>query len=218
MVNTNFRRAAPVTFDWKDLGLFMVLDVESVGLHGEGFAVGYVVADSLGFEHVNAVLSCDPAAAKGEQENRDWVAAHVPHMTHTHATPREVRDAFWAEWLHWKQRGARLVADCAWPVEARFLMQCVDDAPREREWEGPYPLHDLASVFLAHGRDPLATSPRLPRETPAHHPLADARQSARLLIGALQRSAEAPYVVGENSPEETEFFWPGLSQAAPLAD
>jgi hypothetical protein len=46
---------------------------------------------------------------------------------------------------------------------------------------GPYPLHDLASILLAHGRDPLAKNERLPEELPEHDPLNDARQSARLL-------------------------------------
>jgi hypothetical protein len=79
-----------------------------------------------------------------------------------------------------------LAADCAWPVEARFLAACVDDQPEQRAWEGPYPLIDIASVRLAAGLDPLATVERLPSEMPAHDPLADARQSARLLIEALK--------------------------------
>jgi hypothetical protein len=40
--------------------------------------------------------------------------------------------------------------------------------------------------ILALGRDPLATNERLPDELPAHNPLCDARQSARLLIEALR--------------------------------
>jgi hypothetical protein len=72
-----------------------------------------------------------------------------------------------------------------WPVEAHFLSECVADRPQEREWQGPYPLLDVASVRLAAGLDPLATVDRLPSELPAHDPLADSRQSARLLVEAL---------------------------------
>jgi hypothetical protein len=54
-----------------------------------------------------------------------------------------------------------------------------------REWGGPYPLHDLASVQLALGLDPLAVNERLPDEMPEHHPLMDDRQSARQLVSAL---------------------------------
>ena len=166
---------------------FMVFDVESIGLHGEGFAVGYVVINSVGETLEEATIACDPDQADGKSENRKWVAENVPVMTATHHTPFDVREDFWSAWLRWKEQGAVLVADCCWPVEARFLAACVDDAKRLREWEGPYPLHDVASVLLALGRDPLATNERLPRELPAHHPLNDARQSARLLLEALAR-------------------------------
>jgi hypothetical protein len=80
---------------------------------------------------------------------------------------------------------------CAWPVEARFLAACVDDNPMTHEWSGPYPLHDLASVLMAAGRDPLAKNERLPGELPEHDPLADARQSARLLLAALAPATTA---------------------------
>jgi hypothetical protein len=55
---------------------------------------------------------------------------------------------------------------------------------------GPYPLHEIASFMTAAGMDPMATYARLPDELPKHHPLADARQSARLLWLAVSRIAE----------------------------
>jgi hypothetical protein len=165
--------------------LFMVFDVESIGLHGEGFAVGYVVVNRRGEVLEEDCFCCDPEQADGKPKNRAWVMENVPAMPTTHPTPFDVRENFWARWLRWKNDGAVLVADCCWPVEARFLAACVDDAKTRREWEGPYPLHDLASVLLALGRDPLATNERLLTELPAHHPLNDARQSARLLVEAL---------------------------------
>jgi hypothetical protein len=39
--------------------------------------------------------------------------------------------------------------------------------------------------MLLSGRDPLATYERLPNELPAHDPMADARQSARLWLECL---------------------------------
>lgn len=166
--------------------LFMVFDVESVGLHGEGFAVAWVVIDRSGKVIASAAYSCDPGHANGDEEGRVWVAQHVtvPPVGHKDY-PVRVRDEFWRAWIYAKERGAVLVADCCWPVEARFLAACVDDDPEIRRWQGPYPLHDLASIRLAAGLDPLATTDRLPEEKPLHNPLADARQSARLLIEAL---------------------------------
>ena len=168
-------------------GLYMVFDCESVGLHGETFAVGYVVIDQDGAVLDSGRYACPTAKAAGPDDGRAWVAENCPFIVATHDFPRQVRAAFWNQWLAHKERGAVLVADCAWPVEARFLASCVDDDAR-RMWEGPYPLHELASFLLAAGMDPMATYDRRPDE-PQHDPLGDARQSARLLVSALKKLA-----------------------------
>ena len=80
-----------------------------------------------------------------------------------------------------------MVADCPWPVEAKFLNACV----REYGMAGPYPLIDVGSVVLARGGDPTGPFDRLPNELPKHDPLADARQSARVFIEHLRQSAAA---------------------------
>jgi hypothetical protein len=170
--------------------LYMVFDVESVGLHGLAYAFGYVLVDRDGNDLGSGRFSLPPEKAADADEPTDkdgleWVKANAPPLEvncpHFHA----LCEAFWAAWLRNKSRGAVLVADCPWPVEARFLAECVDWALAKRFWEGPYPLIDVASVRLAAGFDPLATVDRLPNELPIHDPLADARQSARLLIEAL---------------------------------
>lgn len=165
--------------------LYMVFDVESIGLHGEGFAVGYVVVNSTGAEIDQGLYACPPHVAQGEQAGRDWVKANIPSIEPTFDWPSKVREAFWSKWIFWKNLGALLAADCAWPVESNFLEACVSQKPAEREWEGPYPLIDISSVIFAKGGNPLATHTRLPTELPLHQPLADARQSARLLIETL---------------------------------
>lgn len=164
----------------------MVFDVESVGLHGEGFAVGYVVIDREGTILDEGRYVAPLSTAVGSKSGRDWVSKHVPMMDATDPSPGAVRERFWAVWRSWAARGAVLVADCAWPVEARFLAACVDDGEPSRRWEGPYPLHELASFMVAAGMDPMATYDRLPDE-PQHDPLGDAKQSARLLLQALGR-------------------------------
>lgn len=169
--------------------LYMVFDVESIGLHGEGFAVGYTVIDAVGnTAGPDGRYACPPSAAMGGDEGRAWVAENCPPIEANCETPRAVRDCFWHDWMAWKEHHAELVADCAWPVEARFLAACVDDEPENegKPWQGPYPLHELASFMVAAGMDPYATYARLPNE-PEHDPLGDARQSARLLIEALGR-------------------------------
>lgn len=160
--------------------LFFALDMESIGLHGEGFAVGYVVVDALGTEVESGTFACPPGAARGADSDRLWVAQNVPAIIASHSSPREVRAAFWQRWLHWSAQGARMVADCAWPVEARFLAACVDDHGAAANWQGPYPLLDVSSLAAALGLDPRAPVERKTSEQPAHDPLADARLCARL--------------------------------------
>jgi hypothetical protein len=165
--------------------LWMVFDCESIGLHGETFAVGYVVVNRDGKELERACWACYPDEAKGSEDGRCWVKDNVPLLVRTHTGPKYVRGAFWRSWLGWLDFGTVLCADCAWPVEARFLAACVDDEPSIRTWNGPYPLYDLASLRLAAGFDPLTTEERLLHELPVHNPLADALQSARLLVETL---------------------------------
>ena len=180
--------------------LFFVFDVESIGLHGEGFAVGWVVVSEAGATYEESYLACLPGAARGSASSRAWVDKNIPAIPLTHNTPIAVRDAFWGVWETWKKNGAVLVADCCWPVEARFLAQCVDDNPEAREWGGPYPLHDVASALLARGEDPLLARDRLPAELPAHHPLKDAKQSARLLLSALGANRDSPMTPCTSTP------------------
>lgn len=168
--------------------LMMVFDVESIGLHGEGFAVGWTIINEFGVEITSALIACDPDAAEGLPTNRQWIKENVPtfYSLIYCDKPEDVREKFWAEWENWKQKGAVLFAECAWPVEANFLEACVLTHLNKREFQGPYPLHEIASFMQAAGMNPMATYPREPRELPAHNPLADARQSARLLMTAFR--------------------------------
>jgi hypothetical protein len=163
--------------------LRVVFDVESVGLYGEAFAVGWVVIDSAGCEIESGILSCPLEQAKGADQDRDWVKTHVvPALPKPNcADPFGIRCLFWSKIQLWKSQGAEFWADCGYPVEANFLIACVLDDRENRVWNAPYPLHEIASVLTLAGRDPLGVYDRLPSELPAHNPLCDSRQSARLM-------------------------------------
>lgn len=170
-----------------DQQLYMVFDVESVGLHGEAFAVGWVVVRRDGSHVASAEYGCDPASARGDADDLAWVREHCQTQRNVPAEngPYWVRERFWEAWEYARKRGALLAADVAWPVEANFLSACIADKPEERKWCGPYPLVDISSVRLAAGFDPTKTEARHNGELPEHNPLADARQSSRLLLTAL---------------------------------
>jgi len=194
------------------MATYMVFDVEAIGLHGEAFAVAWVVVNTAGQRLDEGCLACAPWQCNGTDTSREWVRENVPELRVTCTNPKTLRHAFWAQWRRWADQGAKLVADCAWPVEANFLSACVRQDPAEREWQGPYPLHDLASVLLALGDHAPTTVERRPDELPAHHPLMDARHSARQLVGALGVLGKAPTAImdtrialGLCAPAEEDF-------------
>lgn len=166
---------------------FFVFDVESIGLHGEGFAVaGGVYID--GAAQWEFCFCCPTDRAQGFSGDRDWVSKNIPVMEITHRDVFGLRMAFWDAWEKARAGGSQMAAECMWPVEARFLEDCVtDDA--QRLPTAPYPCHEIASIMLSAGMDPMATYDRTPSELPKHNPLADARQSARLLAMAMEKLA-----------------------------
>lgn len=186
---------------------YLVFDVESVGLYGEGYAVAGGVYNLDGSSRDEFCYSCSPDyALGGTDDDRAWIKENVPPIQLTHYQPKEIRSEFWKTWKIEKENNVWLAADCSWPVEARFLLDCVKDT--NDNWGGPYPLIDIGSVLLGVGYDPLADYPRLDNELPKHNPLADARQSARLLIEALNRSNKyvAPPVIDPKIQEEYDLL------------
>lgn len=171
---------------------YFVWDAESIGLYGEGFAYGYVVIEMDergGYETLEeGGLCCPPVNAAGLHEDRMWVAENVKtHGLEEVTTPMMVRERFWEVWQRWRGE-ATMVADCPVPVEANFLEACVRQGNIvKRAWKGAYPFLDVGSVRHAVGLSATESCERLDNEKPEHHPLMDARQSARLLVEALNR-------------------------------
>jgi hypothetical protein len=164
--------------------LHMVFDVESIGLHGEGYAVGWVVVDDkTGQEEDVGLLACSPDMAVGLAGDRKWVETNCPKIPVRFDNPGQVRVQFSEVWNFWRERTVRLWADCGWPVEANFLTLCVGDGIIN----SPYPLHEIATARMLAGFDPIATYDRRPVELPVHNPQMDARQSGRLLLEALEK-------------------------------
>lgn len=175
--------------------LFYVFDVESVGLFGEGFAVGYTVVNESGKELDAACFSClrKIDSYDAPESDKDWVTKNVPPLEKTHQRPEKMREDFWKSWKYWRGQGATMVADCLFPVESLFLVDCIMENDTRKQ-TSPYPLVDLNGVLLAKGFSPIETFERIPGEFPYHNPLADARQSARILIQCLYpQSSDADF-------------------------
>ena len=186
--------------------VLLVIDVEAIGLHGEGFAVGmaaydreeFVKGDTMPEVKERVSLFCKPELARGTAENFAWVKENVKifgvKSEHTQAryptrgafivselaNPRAVRTEFWRRYMNWQRsfHKVALIGDCIWPVETNFLSACIEDESPLHTWKGPYPFLDIASLVGVLGGAPC---PRLPNELPEHDPLNDALQSARQL-------------------------------------
>lgn len=157
---------------------YFVFDVESAGLSGEGFAVGYVVVDDEDFlEHASDWRTAGVDSVECSESDGDWLRHNLPSevLFPDANKPRLSLNQLraWFETELEKYPGCMLVSDCAFPVETNWLLACKIQ---------PYPLIDVSTALLMAGLDPVGTYDRKPGEIPAHHPLYDARQSARMLL------------------------------------
>ena len=163
-----------------------VFDVESIGIHGDSYAVAGALFDKGGVrEGTEFLYAIDQSMASGRLEDHRWVRDNIPAFVPTHTTGFAMRQAF-IQQMH-KHLSALIAGECVWPVEANFLSLCAKDDPVV---DGPYPLIDICSIMLAAGMDPMKNYNRLPNELPKHNPLADVRQSGRLLFEALRKLHE----------------------------
>lgn len=168
----------------------LCFDVESNGLHGFAFAVAGIVLSPDG-----DVLDRFGARASDPGPLVPWVVENVlPAMETMHANCDSrwlMRNRFW-KWFTKSKENTLVVVDCGWPVEASFLSACISDDSPEREMKGPYPLHELATLLLAVGRHPLAsTAEWLGDEAKRvagvpHDPRYDCELSARAALKALK--------------------------------
>lgn len=157
---------------------YFFVDVESMGLHGDPFSVGVVITDEKGSVLDEFCYTISRFFVKGYDFK--WVDDNIPATKITHGSTEEMLKEFWITWKLWKAQGAIMVCDCPWPVETRFLNMCMEF--EDDKFSGPYPLIDLASMYLALGQSPVIKRDRQSDELPVHHPLCDARQTKRLFF------------------------------------
>lgn len=161
-----------------------VYDVESIGLHGEAFAVAFKVFDEYQvFEEV--CYACKRELARGDLSDHEWVEKNVPELPINAANPRHVRELFWKKLRYWEQEGAFFWAQNMWPVDAGIITACIEDDPVDRKFKGPVPVHEISTMtrFVLNKEWPG----RLDSELPAHDPRNDVRYSARVLQQCLTK-------------------------------
>jgi hypothetical protein len=173
------------------------VDVEKNGLHGVAFAVGAVLLDQDGKE-----LSSFRGRAPIEGVPRTFVQEKVlpalDRFPETHETAKAMRADFWA-WFHPLSKDAHVFADCGWPSEARFFIALAEDDLVSRYVEGPYPLHEVATLLLAVGVDPDIERQQYAKDRLGgrvgnrHDPWWDAFVSGQCAVKALEALGRLPH-------------------------
>jgi hypothetical protein len=168
---------------------YFILDVESIGLHGEGYAAAYAVFDLQGRELEANTFACDPTNAVGDASDRAWVAKNVPPISVNCRNPHDIQRNILQAWVVWQLKGAALCADCTWPVESNFLSAAIagriESDGEPAKWLGPYPVIDISTLRMVTMQSKRSLPERDLALHPEHHPMADVRYSAKVLFNAL---------------------------------
>lgn len=183
---------------------YLSFDVESLGLFGPPFAVGFVVVNKendlleeglWGYDYRNLPPRLNNDQWTIQRGDREWVENSIgaPEAWFNCPNIYKMAEAFYSDWVGFKTiyPGLTMVTDCPFPVEFNFLSFMLHINRVRNINHSPYPVIDVASVLLAHGFDPLGDYPRLEHELPAHNPVADAQQSVRLFLEVLRNGKNA---------------------------
>lgn len=154
----------------------LCFDLEANGLHGPVFAAGAVVVDGSGKIFSEFTARCDI-----KEKTDTWVKENVlpviADMPVTHKGYKDLRQAFWEWYLLNEPASDYVLVSNGYPVEYRFLIQCQEDDIKERYWQHPFPMLDLASLAVLARADcaELASEIVKVNHFSRHHPLHDAR-------------------------------------------
>ena len=185
----------------------MSIDVESIGLHGEGFSVGWCVMGLQSFEVLAlGSFQCSTTLCEGEDRDREWVVGNcevneppknirgLEVAFQFFDSPKNLRKAFFTVMRLYAAQGCVFAADCPYPVETNLIHSYIKEQvknPSFNSFNGPYPFLDITSMLLARGVNPMVEVERLDYEI-KHSALGDSLQSLRLLVESYDESMLFP--------------------------
>lgn len=158
---------------------YVVFDVESVGLLGEPWAIGWVAMNSIGVEVASGCtwaypMEVDPSASS---EDYDFALPAVESLAATTpaVTPEQVLRDLWDLWVQTRSAGATFYCDVFSPVDGHALRQAFVNAKKRGV---AVPLEDSPRVLDIHS---IVTHAGIKRNIASsnnkHHPVDDARAS-----------------------------------------
>lgn len=155
------------------------IDAETDGLYGPIWAIGMCVLSEDGRVDSNFGVRTSYEPSDEWVRTNIWpVCQGLPTMSRT-----RMHDEFWNHWRDLTDKGWITIADFGAPVEARLFRDMIAD-DRSRWFQGPYPLHELATALLLNGYDPDIARETLAErvgmvEFVKHNPVHDAEMTAR---------------------------------------
>jgi hypothetical protein len=121
----------------------LIFDVESDGMYGQGFAIGYIILDDK-----NNIIKYDSIKSREEIKN-EWVKENVlPNLKtiKTVDTNKELRTIFYN--VLQENKDCEIWSDVNFPVETNFLSDIAKDDIDDMAFNMPYPLKDISTIVI----------------------------------------------------------------------
>lgn len=170
-------------------------DAETNGLWGQAFAIGALVYDESGAEVARFVGRLPDTEVTDE-----WVQANVlPQMTKVAVSHADYVSllADFAKFYLANKVDADVVVHMGVPVESTVLKD-MHTHGLIGNWDGPYPLHDVAGYLAQAGEDPTSVDGYVRKHGlvitgdfagGTHNPLYDSEVAARVLMHLRSQTA-----------------------------
>jgi len=170
-------------------------DAETNGLWGQAFAIGVLVYDEQGTEVTRFVGRLPDTEVTDE-----WVRTNVlPQLTAV-AVTHDDYDALLADFAKFylaNKQDADVVVHMGVPVESTLLKD-MHTRGLIGDWDGPYPLHDVAGYLAQAGEDPASVDGYVRKHGlvivgdfagGTHNPLYDSEVAAQVYMHLRSRTA-----------------------------
>ena len=172
-------------------------DAETNGLWGEAFAIGARVYDAASGEVLAQFVGRSPIQGDVDGFVQDKVLPQMTEIAVSHADYGALLADFAKFYLANKQ-DADVIVHMGVPVEAKLL---IDMRARGLigDWDGPYPLHDVAGFLAQAGEDPTSVDGYVRKHGlvitgdfagGTHNPLYDSEVAARVYMHLRSRTVQ----------------------------
>lgn len=168
-------------------------DAETNGLWGQAFSIAALVYDEQGNEIARFIGRC-PIEDETDPWVRDNVLPKMEDIPVTHNSYDELLAGF-AKFYLANKADAHVIVHMGVPVESS-LFRDMHSRGFIGDWDGPYPLLDLAGSLLQANEDPTSCDGYVAKyglevaEGNSHNPLYDSEVAAKVFMHLLGRIAQ----------------------------